>query len=153
MYMASKALVDRRVFAVPSLVFIAACTFGGDSLVPRTPLPEAELTILSGANQTVRRGDSLSQRVVARLDTAGVPAADETLEFIVQALASPGPNHTWFGDTGADGIASANGVVVNTGPMPSTITVRYVVCVVPGFKDCSRYETRATAVTGLTVTN
>jgi len=89
---------------------------------------------------------------VVRLDTAGVPAQNATLKFVVQAAASPGPNHTWSAQTDQGGVASANGVVTNTGVGAAAITVTYTVCVAPGFKDCSKYELRATVVTPLVVT-
>lgn len=134
-----------------ALSCIAACG-SVDSVASGRRFPVAALTILSGGNQTVRRGSSLPIPIVVRLDTAGVPAQGAELKFVVQAALSPGPNHTWYAETDGTGVASANGIVTNTGVSSATITISYIVCVVPGFKSCSELATHATTSTPLVVT-
>ena len=133
-------------FLILVITVTASCSSdAGDIVSQSAKLPEAKLTVLSGSDQTVLRGDSLGEPIRVRLDTAGVPAQSNELEIIVQAHASPGPNHTWYAVTDVAGVASVNGVI-NNATGPASITVKYVVCVVPGFKSCSKLETRATVV-------
>lgn len=141
-----------RVFMSLILALLSACSANVSE--PSSPrLPPARLTLLSGGNQTVRLGSTLTQPIMVRLDTAGVPAQSEELEFTVVADTSPGPNHTWYAYTDQSGIASGNGVITNTGARPATITVKYKACVAPNFLlGCERFETQATVATSIIVT-
>ena len=118
----------------------------GDIGSPASRRPEAKLTLVSGGAQTAIIGSSLPEPIRVRLDTAGVPAQLQYLEFVFRAYGSPGPNDYWYATTDAAGLASVNGIIDNAVPGPATITVNYTVCVVPDFKSCGREETRATVV-------
>lgn len=116
-------------------------------------LPNARLTILSGGGQSVALGDSLAMPVTARLEIDGVAAAARGVRFMVVADVSPGSNHTWDRTTDANGTASANGVIQNTGKGGARIVVVYEVCMDPFYSPsgCSRYEAAAAAETRITV--
>ncbi len=139
-----------RVFSIAVLAVLSACSKSVSE--PVEVLPLAKLTLLSGGNQTVRLGSALAQPIIVRLDTAGVPAPFVNLEFVVVADISPGPNHTWIAQTDQAGVAAGNGALTNTGARPATVTVKYVVCAVPGITSCYKFETRATVATSLLIT-
>ena len=115
-------------------------------------LPNAKIVILSGGGQTVALGESLPIAVTARLDIDGKPASGETVTFLIIADGSPGPNHTWYAMTDANGVATGNGVIQNTGRRAAQILAVYEVCMdrFP-IKGCTEYKKAASAGTTLTV--